>query len=355
MRPVESVISEASAVTADQATEREGPLSGFRGVIPLVPIGSALRPKPLSLKLQATNEQQAGAALLEQIIANEAAAHPLKTASVVAAQRVLRWVLAGLLLIVLGVVIGFGTQIIPISASLPAEVSNAVNVITALPEGAPVLVVMDYEPSLAGELEAAAGPLLDQLAALRKPNFTFVSTSPNGSALAERLLRNTGIDQLGLPYSNVGYLSGGLAGVRGFTENPKSVLPTVPVNRFADYAAVIIITDQAESSQVWIEQITLAKQTDPIVASHPLLVAASAQAGPLLQPYVISKQVAGMVSGISNAARYESANNGKPGMIRSYWDAFGVGLYIAILSMILGSIWSLITGIRARRAPAEQG
>jgi hypothetical protein len=86
-----------------------------------------------------------------------------------------------------------------------------------------------------------------------------------------------------------------------------------------------------------------------------LLILASAQAGPLLQPYVLSKQVAGMVYGLSDAARYEFVNNNRPGIARSYWDAFGVGLFIAVLAIVLGSLWGLFTGIRARRAEAEQG
>jgi hypothetical protein len=235
------------------------------------------------------------------------------------------------------------------------EVGNASNIVAALPDNAPVLVVMDYEPALAGELEASAGPLLDQMSVLHKPNFTFVSTSPNGVALVERLLTDTKADQLGMQYSNAGYLPGGSAGVRGFTENPKTVLPSINVNQLSDFAAVIIISDHAESSQVWIEQLTLAKQNDPALSIRPLLVVASAQAGPMLEPYVESQQVAGMINGISNAARYEFANNSRPGIVRSYWDAFGAGLFIAILAIVLGSIWSLIMNLRARRTEAEQG
>jgi hypothetical protein len=62
-----------------------------------------------------------------------------------------------------------------------------------------------------------------------------------------------------------------------------------------------------------------------------------------------------MVSGLYEAAYYESMNGGRPGIARSYWDAFGVGLFMAVLAIVVGSIWSLITGIRARRAEAEQG
>ena len=68
---------------------------------------------------------------------------------------------------------------------------------------------------------------------------------------------------------------------------------------------------------------------------------------------VPDRQVTGMISGLSDAARYEFANNSRPGMARAYWDAFGAGLGLAVLAIILGSAWSLISGMRARRTAAE--
>ena len=61
------------------------------------------------------------------------------------------------------------------------------------------------------------------------------------------------------------------------------------------------------------------------------------------------------VSGLVDAARYELLNNSRPGIARSYWDAFGIGLMMSIVLIIVGSLWSLFTGIRARRADAKQG
>jgi hypothetical protein len=367
MRPVEAAISEVSAVSADQNTEKEGPLAGLRGVIPFAPVGSAQRPKSVSLKLQATEEQQTTAALLEQILASETTALPLKSAPFVVSQRILRWLLTGLFVIVLGVMIGIGSQFMPTLVTSPKmadDINHMSGTIQSIPESAPVLVVIDYEPALASEMEAAAGPLLDQLVVSRRPNVTFISNSPNGSALAERLMTNTKINQaapaglgyqLDVQYFNLGYLPGGSAGVQGFVAQPKVMMPAAKVSLFSDFAAVIVITDHAESGLVWVEQLELAKQNNPALANQPLLVVASAQAGPLLQPYVSSKQVNGMVSGLYEAAYYESMNGGRPGIARSYWDAFGVGLFMAILAIVVGSIWSLITGIRARRAEAEQG
>ena len=367
MRPVEAVMDDAATISTDQTTEREGPLAGLRGVIPFAPIGSSQRPRAISLKLQATDEQQAGALLVEQILASESKAQPLKTSAFISSQSALRLGLAILFWAVLSVIIGFGTQFMPISAALPGEVSSISNVILALPEGAPVLVVMDYEPSLAGEMEATSGPLLDQFVVLRKPVFTFITSSPNGTGLVDRLLANTSISkpaaeggldyQSGAQYFNAGYLPAGLAGVRGFTEDPVTIMPSLVgrIDRFSSYQSVIILTDRAEAGQVWIEQLTLAKQADPSLANQQVLVVASSQAGPVLRPYISSNQVAGMLSGIPDGARYEFVNNSRPGLVRSYWDAFGAGLFLAILSIVLGSLWSLFAGIRARRAEAGPG
>jgi len=42
-------------------------------------------------------------------------------------------------------------------------------------------------------------------------------------------------------------------------------------------------------------------------------------------------------------------------MARTYWDTFGIGLMMSIALIVLGSLWSLFTGLQARRAEAKQG
>jgi hypothetical protein len=355
MRPVEAVISETTPSVADQPTEMEGPLAGLQGVIPIAPIGSSRRPKAVPLKLQVSDEQQASAALLEQILGSETSPRTLITSSFVAPQQWLRWALTGLFLIVLSAVLFLQSQSIPVSANLPVEVGSLSSVVMKIPAGSKVLVVVDYEPSLAGEMEAISGPLLDQMVLLTHPNLSFISTSPNGTALVERLVSNIDINQTGSPYLNLGYLPGGATGVLGFIESPSQINPLADVQAFSGYSALVILSDHAESGRVWVEQLQTQKQIDPALAIQPLLVVASAQAGPLLQPYVASGQINGMISGISDAARYEFVNNSRPGIVRSYWDTFGIGLMMSIALIIIGSLWSLFTGIRARRADPKQG
>ncbi|MGZ9234413.1 MAG: hypothetical protein ACXW4E_02725 [Anaerolineales bacterium] len=363
MRPVEALISEAAPSLEDQPEEKEGPLAGLRGVIPGAPIGSALRPKPISLKLQATTEQQEGAALLEQILGSETSPRALIAPSFIASQQVLRWALGGLILFVLGTVISLRTQTLPVSlAPLPAEMQFVSDAFANMPENGRVLVVVDYEPSVAGEMDAVGGPLLAHMVSLRHPTLSFLSTSPTGSGLVERLLTNTNINSLapdgpgyqpGAQYFNLGYLPGGSAGVLGFIESPSAIIPAAGVGSFSEYAALIVMTDHAESGRVWVEQLQNKKQIDPSLASQPLLMVASAQAGPMLQPYVSSRQINGIVSGLSDAARYEAVNNVAPGIARSYWDTFAIGLTLAIVLIIIGSLWSVFAAMRARRPEAQ--
>ena len=270
MRPVDSAIGETSySDEEEQEPETEGPLAGFSGVIPSAPIGSSLRPKAFSMKLQVSDEQQAGAVLIEQIIASETAARPSRPTTVMASQQMLRWVISGLFLIALSFVLGFGWQNFDVLATEKERTLS--NLIETIPAEAPVLLVMDYEPAVAGEIAAAAGPVMDQLAQSKHSVFAFVSMSPNGSAMVEPLMLNTGVTSLGyqndVDYFNVGFLPGGSAGVLGFIEDPVQVMPRVlsltDVSGFSSFEAVILLTDNAESGRLWIEQLEAAKQSRP--------------------------------------------------------------------------------------------
>jgi hypothetical protein len=360
MRPVEAVLSETAAA-ADQPLEREGPLAGFRGLIPVVPIGSTRRPQPIPLKLQVSADQQTSAGILEEILASETSPRALPSAPVLASQRMLRIAIAVLLWLALGTVILLRTQIMPVSPILPPDVDAASKTVERIPDNSAVLIILDYEPSLVGEMEAASGPVLDKLVLMHHPVLSFVTTSANGSGLVERLLRDTNINtpnglgySAGNNYFNLGYLPGGEAGVLSFIQSPQAVMPLATVPTFSEYKAVVMLTDHADSARAWIEQLQVFKQADPTIASQPLLVVSSAQAGPMLQPYAGSGQINGLVNGIADAARLEFMNNSRPGIARSYWDAFGVGVILAVLLIVLGSLWSLFAAIRARRAAAGE-
>ena len=360
MRPVESVLNEAGPSTESQPTEKEGPLAGLRGVIPSAPIGSSRRPKAVSLKLQASDEQQAGAALFDLILNGETTSRALPSTSSITSQNWLRWTIAGILVIVLSAVLVMRSRFMPVSTDLPPDVSTAASAIDAIPNNSTILVVLDYDPSLAGEMEAVGAPVLNQIIHDHQTRLALLATSPESVGLVERLLSSALITAKdgfnytqGDQYFNLGYLPGGSAGIQGFVTQPQQVIPTITTIQdfrgFPDFSAVILLTDHAESGRAWLEQLDVAGQTNPVI------LVTSAQAGPLLQPYVASKQAAGMVNGLADAVRYEELKNIPPKMAHTYWDAFGIGILLAILLIFFGSVWSLMSGLRARRATGEQG
>jgi hypothetical protein len=365
MRPVESVISDADGKPVEeQPMEDKGPLAGLRGVLPAVPgVGPSSKPKAYSLKLEASEDQQSSAAMLEQMLAEEIHPKPITSQPVVLTQRFLRWFMALLILLVVGGTIFTGTQINEIPTGAPRETSAALNYIQALPSDAPVLLIFDYEAALAGELEAAAAPLVDHMLTLKAPRLSLISSTPVGTGLAERFMANTQADhkyQRGQQYANLGYLPGGAAGVLAFSENPMLTKPLSidgqnawetpilqDVRQLSNFAAIILLTNDVETARIWIEQTEIAR------AGTGFLVVSSAQSGPMILPYVQSGQVDGMVTGLDGSAPIEHVNSGRPGMVRRYWDAYGFGLLTAVAMISVGSLWSLISGWRARRK--EQG
>lgn len=367
MRPVETPMTPSSA-SSDQTLETRGALAGLQGVLPAAPGMEPLsKPKAYSIKLQASEEQRAHAALLEQILAAETAPEPIASIPFLIVQRSLRWLLAGLLLLVLFAVLFLRTGLFTLPAGESNSIKDARITTEGIPEKAPVLVVFDYEPALAGEMEAAAAPLFDHMILLKHPNLTFISTSPTGGLLAERFIsRRFDCIQCVSPadfnyesnisYVNLGYLAGGLTGVRAFAENPSTAAP-VDINRanawgsaplqgvssLSQFAAILVITDNAESARTWIEQ-TEAKR-----GSVPVVMISSAQAAPMIQPYYDSQQVKGIVSGLHGAAIFEQSNPGRTGLARAYWDAYSIGMLLAAALVAVGGIWNLALGIRERK------
>jgi hypothetical protein len=71
----------------------------------------------------------------------------------------------------------------------------------------------------------------------------------------------------------------------------------------------------------------------------------------MIQPYYESGQVTGVVSGLYGGALVEGQyNNGRPGTARVYWDAYSIGMLIAMIFVLGGGLISLTLGLRDRAA-----
>jgi len=364
MRPVEAAAGEAAGPEEEQFVEESGPLSGFSNVLPAA-VGAvgARRVSAYPNKLLVNESQQGQIELLERLVAGERTAKTVGARPRISSNRMLRWGIAALLLAFVLLPIIFSTQLTPTAKLIPPELNATINAINDLPPGAVVLVVVDYEPAFSGELEAAATPLLDQLR-LKGATVVFVSSSATGSALADRLVAGVDADLSGAApqqYVNLGYLTGGASGVTNFVTNPAGAAPHTiagapawqmpPLEGFqslGDFDAMVVLADSSDTGAIWIEQSRTA------LGTSPLLMAISAQAEPMLQPYYDSEQVQGMVTGLAGGVAYEQSN-GIRSVGSDYWDPYSVGFLVADFIVAVGGVMALLAAWQARRsAPASE-
>lgn len=366
MRPIEAATPQAPVEVkgeVDERVESLGPLAGLRGVLPVDQAGGDVqRPAVFSVKLHVTEKQQANVALLEKLITAEAGPAPAAAGRALPIQRILRVVIALLLLVSVAFPIISGGLNLPVPGYLPQDVLTLQGAIASLPADAPVLLAVEYEPALAGELESAASGMMAQLMA-HSARIVVVSTNPTGQALGSRLLQAAVKEQpgYGLEQKTVelGFLAGGPAGLFTFMISPQLAVPLDTALRPAwaaergnitsirDFAMLIVITENSETARYWVEQV------QPGIEKVPMFMVVSAQAAPMVAPYVDSGQVKAMVTGLSGGAIYDQAA-GRTSANRSSWDAYQTGLLAALVMIMFGGLANVIwVGFAGRKTKEE--
>jgi hypothetical protein len=367
MRPVD--VKRPKTPLDEGRVESAGPLAGLRSVLPAEPeITRFKKPPVYSSKLQVTGSQKAHAELFHEMLSIDEAVEPIPPSPLISPQHALRWLIAFILIISIGIFVIGGGEFLPLpgNAAIPDTTYAASKIISAIPNRAPVLLAFDYEPGITGEMNAAAAALVDHLM-LKGARLTLVSTLPTGPALAEYFIQTIQSQHdytPGLQYINLGYIPGGAAGLLSFAQTPEWVFPlsysgvspweTTPlegVTSLSDFALVVVITEDPEDARVWIEQV------QPRIEGTPMLTVVSAQAEPLVRPYFRSDQnaqVSGIVSGLMGGAAYELAV-GRTNLGRIYWDAFSVGLIIALGAILVGGMVNVIQLLLQRYSNNSSG
>lgn len=365
-RPIESAISEMLQVDeSEDDVEGGGPLGGMRGILPAEPeIASLKRPPTFSLDLKVTDNQQAHVALLEELLETEQKPRPVSGILPISSKHILRILIFICLVIAVSWAVIMGNQLSTLPDIVP-EVFDATQLVNRLPQDASVLIEVDYEPGLIGEMEAASLAVVDHLM-VKGTYLALVSTSPTGPAQIERLIskaNNVGDHQYDdvNQYANLGYIPGGTPSLLGFSESPRTIVPygqdgsriweNEPIrhiNRLADFDLVVVITENTGSGREWIEQI------QPGLGETPLLMITSAQAEPIIRPYYQSspKQVQGMIAGVYGGVSYEKTMS-RTIIASKYWEAFGIGILVSVLIILIGGAINIFIKILSDRDQKE--
>jgi hypothetical protein len=296
------------------------------------------------------------------LITNETQPQVARSGRIIS-NRIWRWLIAALIILAVGLPLIAKIPLTPGSSLQPPEMVAALSLINNLSSTspkAPVLMVFDYEPALAGELEAAAAPLMERLL-LQNPRLALLSTNPTGPALAEHFFQDTITSPLvaGQQYVNLGYLAGGPSGVLFFAISPTKAAyftldgqpawqtpPLTGIQRLSDFAAIIVLTDNADSGRTWIEQ------SGAFIGTTPMLMVISAQVEPMILPYYDSGQIKGLVTGLAGGEAYDQTfirKDGQTSLANRYWNSFSAGILVVEILIIIGALQSGILARRIRR------
>jgi hypothetical protein len=360
MRPVESATPmQPVPPEGDQHMENIGPLAGIQGVLHAENIlAGARRPQVYSAKLQVSDKQHTNAALLESMLSQATEPQQVKVEPARLSPRLLTAIVGLVLLLAVWLPIGFNSQQMSLPAFVPAENLSLSVAIEQLPENSPVLVAVEYDSGMVGEMEAVASSAIAHLMA-KSANMVLLSTNPMGQVLAERLVAQALTIRPEYPAAektaNLGYLAGGAPALFDFVVDPNTMTRLLSGTTHGwtgellagphalwNFAQVLVITDNADVARIWIEQV------QPQLGGKPMFIIASAQAAPMTSPYVDSGQIKGLVTGLVGGSIYEQLI-GKPAFSRYYWDSYQAGLLFLIALIALGGMLGFGSAVSNRQ------
>jgi hypothetical protein len=224
--------------------------------------------------------------------------------------------------------------------------------IESLGRGAPVLVAFDYDPANLGEMDLLARATMRHLMD-RDARVLAVSLLPAGSATAQNLLEAVASDYPGYSdgygrrYANLGYLPGQASAVRLLGQSLQTALPVdfygSPVLELAamqglssiqDFDLIVELAVEQKTLRWWVEQ-----ASTPL--HIPLGAGVSASVEPLARPYyeAPSRQLVGLVGGVTGAAMYETllAGESPEGETLARLDAQMTGYLAFVLIVLIGN------------------
>jgi hypothetical protein len=358
MRPIEVVSPDISRLQSQKSIEKSGPLAGLQGALTSQKITKTYSAPPAySVSIKITEKQRAHIKILEEIISPKIiTGSTIKTKQTLVQKFTRVLIPIFLLLIVLSsLFLDHSGQKFP--ELLSADSVRFFNLTTGylnrnLTPGN-VLVVFETDASAFPELNLITSGFFENLM-INNHWITLVSSNPNGVLVADEILKNVKLKVPSYNFSerilNLGFLPGSGLGIHSFLTNPESTLPEglsnsniwnepplSEVNSIQDFDIIVLITDNSENAKLWVEQIHFFK---PDVG---FLLVSTTQASPLLQPYLSSNQIDGMISGISGGMSFNLLSKSESNSLDRHWAIVQIAVITFIVFLLAGGVTSIFS------------
>jgi hypothetical protein len=347
MRPTAEVAEEAPE---EEPAETEGLLQGLRGVLSPLPMIDVTHARESALPAEIGQAALARAQLLQSLLTRPTEAPQPKARKRAAgmSELVPRLLIAVVLLVVVGGLLlisqdpAFDSQIPSLAQPDTSSIANMYNLIAGVNEGETVVVVVEYGPTNADELNPVARAILEHLME-RKANISIATTQPEGLAVAEALRSEINAQEqvvsgqrpvLEYAKEAPGYRPGNATGI-------SQILASIDTRP----TMIIVLTAQPESLRWWIEQ----TRAHYGAASPPIAAGVSAALEIASSPYLDANanQLKGIVSGLGGAVAYQ-IQRGTAAQTPRQLDALAAGHLVIVASMLVGAVLYAAGGLHRR-------
>jgi hypothetical protein len=336
--------------------EKSGPLAGLQDVLTSESITKTYSPPPAySVTIDVTDKQKSHVRILEEIISPVVQFNKSKKKSKTILHRMEFILIPAFLLLIITYSLFVDHTNLKFPEILPAEAVRFHNLATGYlnrnQSPSHVLVVFETEASSYPEINLISVGFFENLF-LNNHWVTSIATNPNGVLVSERILRDSYLNVPSYNFeernTNLGYLPGYGIGIQAFLSNPKTTSPGIDlnlniwekpplseINTINDFDMIVLVTDNSENAKLWIEQINL------LVPDSDLLLISSAKASPLLQPYLQTNQIDGMLSGIIGGLAFNLLSQSEMNNIGRYWAILQLGAIVFVFYILAGGVISI--------------
>lgn len=360
IRPIDVVSPDVSRFKSQKRVEKSGPLAGLQGVLTSESVAKTYSPPPAySVTIDVTDKQKTHLRILEEIISPVVQKNESEKKSKSLLHRMEIFLIPAFLLLIIIYSLFVDHTNLKFPEILPAEAVRFHNLATGYlnrnQEPSHVLVVFETEASSYPEINLISEGFFENLF-LNNHWVTSIATNPNGVLVSEKILRNSSINVPSYNFeerkTNLGYLPGYGLGIQAFLSNPKMTSPGIDLNQkiwekpplseintINDFDIIVLVTDNSENAKLWIEQIDL------LVTDSDLLLISSAKASPLLQPYLQTNQIDGMLSGIVGGLAFNLLSQSETTNIGRYWAIIQLAAIGFIFFILAGGVISIFSKV----------